>query len=175
VSAAGPLVPLAGRVALGAAALAGASALLVWAPGAGAQVRQLLGFGFSGPARDPQAALEIAATNLRLVGACLLGAWAVGRRPELRLACDAALGLLLALNAAAVGVALGAYGTQMLQAVALHGPLELAAFAWGGGAYLAARRDPLSASRLAAAAAAASAFALAGAWFETYVQLGGNP
>jgi len=175
VSAAGALAPLAGRVVLGAVALASTSALAVWASGAGPRTRQLLDFGFAAPARNTHATLEIAATNLRLVAACLLAAWTVGRQPPLRLALDAAVGLLLALNAATVGVAVGAYGPRLLEAIALHGPLELAAFALASGAYLAARHGELSGCALAASAGGATALVVAGALIETYAQLGGNP
>ena len=61
------------------------------------------------------------------------------------------------------------------EAVAAHAPLELAAFAVAGGAYLSARRRPLDGRQLIAAAAASSLLLAAAAVVETYVQIGGRP
>jgi hypothetical protein len=174
VSAVCPTQRLAAGIVLGASMLGGGMALLIWGLGVSQQARRLLGLTFTDPAREPEAALEIAATNLRLVAACLVAAWAVGRRPPLRLAFDVTLGLLSAANAAAVGVALGGYGVRLLEAVALHGPLELAAFALAGGAYLAARARELPIAALAVTAGIASSLVAAGALIETYVPLGGD-
>lgn len=160
------------RVAVCALALTAAGAALVRAFGADAAARELLGFRFDPPARQPGEALRVAATNLRLVAAALVAAWAVTSRPRLRLPLDITLALLLALNVGAVGLAVGAYGTPALQAVALHGPPELAAFALAGGAYLAARRGTLRLGSLAAAATASTGLLAAAAVIETYVRIG---
>jgi len=48
-------------------------------------------------------------------------------------------------------LALPAYGTRLLEAIAAHAPLELAAFAIAGGAYLSARRRPLEELRVCVA------------------------
>ena len=97
------------------------------------------------------------------------------RRPQLRLPLDATLGLLLALNMAALGAALGGYGPRLLEALALHGPLELAAFALAGGAYLAARARPAHHRPPWRAAAAVAVALLAGRRLvETYVRLGAD-
>ncbi len=162
----------AARVALATLALTISTALLVWALGAGHYARQLLGFPFDPPARRPGEALEIAATNLRLVAASLLAALVVRVRPQLRRLFDITLVVVLALNTATVGVALGAYGTRLLGALVLHGPLELAAFALAGSAYLAARAGELSIGRLPGVAVVAVALVGAGAVVETYVQIG---
>jgi hypothetical protein len=162
----------AGRVAVCALALTAAAAVLVRALGADPAARELLGFRFDPPARQPGEVLRVAATNLRFVAAALVSAWAVTRRPRLRLPFDITLTLLLALNVGALGLAVGAYGTRALQAVALHGPLELAAFALAGGAYLVARRGALRLGPLAATAAACAALLAAAALVETYVPIG---
>jgi hypothetical protein len=172
LSAARSLPRHAGRVALCALALTAAAAGLVRALGADPAARELLGFRFDPPARQPGEALRVAATNLRFVAAALVAAWAVRSRPRLRLPFDITLALLLALNVGAAGLAVGAYGTRALQAVALHGPLELAAFALAGGAYLAAREGELPSHDLIQAAAVALALVALAAAVEAYVQLG---
>lgn len=162
----------AGQVALAALALISVTALLVRALGAGQAARELLAFRFAGPPRESAAALQVAASNLRLVAGALLAAWAVRTRPQLRLPLDLTLAAVVALNSAVVGGALGAYGPRLLKALVLHGPLELAAFALAGGAYLAARAGELPSGRLAAAAVVACLLIAAGAVVETYVQIG---
>ncbi len=162
----------AARVALATLALTISTALLVWGLGASAHARQLLGFPFDPPARRPGEALEIAATNFRLVAASVLAALVVRLRPQLRRLFDITLVVVLALNTAALGVALGAYGSRLVDAVALHAPLELAAFALAGCAYLAARDGDLTAAGLALVAVLAVTLVAAGAAVETYVQIG---
>jgi protein-S-isoprenylcysteine O-methyltransferase Ste14 len=164
----------AGRVALAGVALTAGTALLVRLLDADHQARQLLGFDFNPPARRPGQAIEIGATNLRLVAAALLAAVVVHGRPQLRRPLDATLAVVLALNTATLGVALGAYGTRLIGAVALHAPLELAAFLLAGGAYLAARGPELTAGGLTAVAAVAVTLVAAGAIVETYVRIGGG-
>jgi hypothetical protein len=114
----------AGGVVAVTVALAGAVALLVRAFGADADARELLAFRFDPPGRRPGEALDVAATNLRFVVAALLAARAVTSRPRLRLPFDITLTLVLAINAAAVGITLGAYGTRTLRAIAAHWPLD---------------------------------------------------
>jgi hypothetical protein len=172
LSAACSLPRHAGRVAVCALALTAAAAVLVRAFGAEADARELLGFRFDPPAGQPGEALRVATTNLRFVAAALVAAWAVTSRPRLRLPFDITLALVLALNVGAAGLAVGAYGTRALHAVAAHGPLELAAFALAGGAYLAAREGQLPSHGLIQAAAAALALAALGAAVEAYVQIG---
>jgi putative Mn2+ efflux pump MntP len=96
----------------------------------------------------------------------------VASHRRLRRPLDVTLALVLLLNTTAVGIALGAYGSRLLASVALHGPLELAAFSLAGGAYLAARAGELGAGRLAIAAGLAVVLVAAGAVAETYVQIG---
>jgi hypothetical protein len=172
VSARGSLPGRAARVALAALAVIAATALLVSTSGADHRARDLLGLRFAGPGGHPADALQIAATNLRLVAAALIAAWAVRGRPQLRWPLDATLAVVAALNVAAAGLALGAYGDRLLASVALHSPLELAAFSLAGGAYLAARAGEFGAGRLAVAAGMAVVLVAAGAALETYVEIG---
>jgi hypothetical protein len=172
VNATGSLAPHAARVALVAIALIAGTALLVRALGADDRTHALLGLRFAGPGGNRADALQAAGTNLRLAAAALIAAWAVRGRPRLRLALDATLAVVAALNLATMGLALGAYGSRLLASVALHGPLELAAFSLAGGAYLAARAGELGAGRLAIAAGVAVVLVAAGAVAETYVQIG---
>jgi hypothetical protein len=95
-------------------------------------------------------------------------------RPELRPALDIVMGGLAGLNATTTGVALAAYGTRLLKAVAAHAAVELAAFAVVGGAYLSARHRSLAGRQVVAAAAASSLLLAAAAVLETYVQIGGG-
>jgi hypothetical protein len=168
---------LAGRSALTAARLVAAIAAVavtVRLAGAASAARSALAFEFSRPPARPGDALAVAAGNLRLIGGVLLAALLVGRRPAIRPALDLVVGALAGLNATTAGVALAAYGTRLLEAVAAHGPLELAAFAVAGGAYLSARRHPLDRGQLIAAAASSSLLLAAAAVLETYVQIGGG-
>ena len=164
----------AAQVAVAALALAAATALLVGALGQRAAARGLLGLRFDEPAREPRAALEVAATNLRLLAACLIAAAAVRLRSQLRPLLDGILGGLLAVNAIVIGLAAAGYGERLLASLAAHGPPELAAFALAGGGYLAARAGELSTGGFAAVAAAAVALIAVAAVLETYVQLGGT-
>jgi hypothetical protein len=166
------LVGAALRLAAGALALVALGALLVAALGVGPWARDQLAFRFAEPARRPGAAFDVAAANARLAAAALLSAWAVRHRPGLRAALDPVLGLVAAANLALLAVALGAYGRPLLESVALHGPLELAAFAVCAAAYLAARQQELDRNALVGAGAAAFALLAAAAIVETHLQLG---
>ena len=158
--------------AAGLVAAIAAVAVAVRLAGSSSTARSSLAFEFSRPPATPGDALAVAAGNLRLAGAVLLAALLVGLRPPIRRALDVVVGALAGLNAATVGVALAAYGTRLLKAVAAHAPLELAAFAVAGGAYLSARRRPLAGRQLMAAAAASTLLLAAAAVLETYVQIG---
>jgi hypothetical protein len=174
VSGARPLPAQATRVALAALALIAATALLVAAAGAGDGARELLGLRFAGPSGRPADALQVATTNLRLAATALIAAWAVRGRPQLRRPLDVTLAVVGALNAATMGIALGAYGDRLLGSIALHAPLELGAFAVAGGAYLAGRDGWLPAGALATAAAAAIGLIAVGAVLEIYAQIGAD-
>jgi hypothetical protein len=172
MTAARPRLQSALRLAAGALAAITVGALLIAALGAAPWVREQLDFRFAGPARRPAAAIDIAATNGCLAAAPLLSAWAVQRRPGLRVPLDASLGILAAANVAVMAAALGAYGLQLLGSVALHGALELGGFAVCAAAYLAARHHALSRDAVVGASVLALALLAAAALVETYVQLG---
>jgi hypothetical protein len=174
VSGAGSLPAQATRVALVTLALIAATALLVAAAGAGDRARELIGLRFAGPSGRPADALQVATTNLRLAASALIAAWAVRGRPQLRRPLDVTLAIVGGLNAATMGVALGAYDDRLLGSIALHAPLELGALAVAGGAYLDGRDGMLPTGALAAAAAAAVGLIAVGAVLETYVQIGGD-
>jgi hypothetical protein len=174
VSATRSLSRRAARVALAALALAAATALLAGVLGERAAARGLLGLRFDEPVREPGAALEVAATNLRLLAACLIAAAAVRLRSQLLPLLDGILAGLLALNAITIGLAAAGYGGRLLASLAAHGPPELAAFALAGGAYLTARAGELSAGGFAAVAAAALGLIAVAAVLETHVQIGGT-
>jgi hypothetical protein len=174
MTAARPLRRPAARIAGALLATVAAVAALVRLTGLTSAARELLAFDF---ARPPATAAEAAATaagNLRLAGAVLLAALVVELRPSVRPALDAVVATLAALNTGAAGLALAAYGRRLIEAVAAHAGLELAAFATAGGAYLSARRGALRLGSLAAAAAACAALLSAAAVVETYVRIGGD-
>ena len=160
------------RFAFGTIGLIVALSLVVRAVGAAPPVRELLGFSFDAPPREPGEALALAATNLRLAAAALLAAALVRTRPDLRMFLDATLGGLLAFNIAGAASALGAYGTRLLIDVGVHAALELMAFSLAGGVYFAARRRELDGRRLAGAAACCAWLLADAALVETYLQLG---
>jgi len=156
------------RVATGACAVCAFVALCVAVAGQGAAARAELGFTFPAAAREVGAGAALAAHNARYVAAVLLACFAVAGVPALRPFLDAGLAALLGFNAALIGVALGAYDLRLARALAVHGTLELAAFALAGGAYLRARRGALGPRALLGAGAASfvllSAAALVEAW-----------
>lgn len=146
--------------------------------------RDALGFGFGGVPRTFGEAVSIFAHNARLMGAVAAAVIVVqslrleradgslGRGGELaRSGVDVVLGVAVAVNAAVVGVAFGAYGDRMVKATLPHAPVELAAFGLALALYLRARRErlrPRPALLLAAAALALLAFA---ALIEVFAQL----
>jgi hypothetical protein len=166
------LLAASGRLFAAAATSVAVGALVVRCLGRGSWVRSLLGLRLPEPAGDPQAAVQAAATNLRLLVAVLVGALAVQRLPAVRAPVDIALGTLAALNLAVVALAFGAYGVPLLTQVALHGTLELAAFAIATSAYLAARRCGLGPRSLVSAAGFAVVLLSLGALAETYLDTG---
>jgi hypothetical protein len=111
-------------------------------------------------------AFTIAANNLRLAAAPLLGALVVTRQPALRAPLDVLLSALLLVNAALVGAVLGAYGGDVGARLLPHGPVELAGFSAAGGVYLAARTRTVSRYEWAYGAIAAGAGLVAAAVLE---------
>ena len=143
-----------------AAAVVIAAAATVSLTGLADEARVLLGLDFAGVERSPTAAASIAIDNGRIAAGVLLCACLAPRLlTRTRIVIDVLLAALLALNAAAVGVAFGAYGTRAIRATALHLPLEIAALSLAGGAYMQACRQPLTRRALAAVATAGGAAA----------------
>ena len=136
--------------------------------------RKMLRFGFGGVEQSPSEVARLTIHNARFAGGTLLCA---GLAPRLtkhaRRAVDLLLGGLLTFNAAAVGIAIGAYGMRAITATATHLPVEFAALSLAGGAYMQACKQPLSARELAAAATATGLLLIAAAALETYVSTGG--
>ena len=137
------------------------------------ETRKMLRFGFGGVEQSPSEVARLAIHNARFAGGTLLCA---GLAPRLtkhaRRAVDLLLGGLLTFNAAAVGIAIGAYGMRTITATATHLPVEFGALSLAGGAYMQACKQPLSARELAAAATATGLLLMAAAALETYVSTG---
>lgn len=154
------------RLGLGALGLAGLAALAGAAAGSEALGLTLAPHTPASPAE----ASGILATNLRvlLLVAAACACWTMGM-PRLTLrCCDLALAALLALNAAAIGLALGALGTPALGRVLAHAPAELAGFGVAAAAYLRARRGA-KATELTRALALSSALLVLAALLESYL------
>ncbi len=160
------------RVATAACAVCLAVALCVTLAGERETARAQLGFGFPSAPRQLGEAAAIGVHNARYGAAVLLASLAVGWTPALRPLLDAALAALLGFNAGAIGLSLGAYGTRLLEAIVLHGTLELAAFALAGGAYLRARRGALGPCALLGAGAASLVLLATAALVEAWVAPG---
>jgi hypothetical protein len=169
-----PLVARSARAAAWLLAAIAAVAVAARLAGLTSAARSCLAFEFSRPPATAGEALTVAGGNLRLAGAVLFAAYLTGPRPAIRPVLDVVVGSLAALNATAAGVALAAYGSRLLEAVAAHAPLELAGYAVAGGAYLRARRGQLDGHQWAAAAATCTGLLAGAAVVETYVQIGGE-
>ena len=129
-------------------------------------VRDLLDLGLRPTRCSGAEAAVIAANNIRLAAAPLIGAVVLAHQPRLRPPLDVLLAALLVINAAIVGAALAAYGANLSTRLLPHGPLELAGFSAAGGVYVAARSRPVSAREWASAASMAAAALIAAAAFE---------
>lgn len=153
-----------------AASIAVAGAGVVIACGLGHDVRHLLGFDFGGIPRTPGEALRIAAHNGWMAALALIAAAIVSRvDAPARAFLDASLAMLLIVNAALVGVTVGAYGGRGFTAVAPHTPIEFAALALGGGAYMHARKQAIAIHALALTALMCASLLGTAALLETYV------
>ncbi len=151
-----------------------AAAIAIGVAGASDDARHVLRFGFGGVDRSPFEAVRIALNNARFAAGTLLCAALVPRLgPRIRTLVDVLLTALLVFNAAAVGVAIAAYGTRVIAATAPHLPLEFVALTLAGGAYMQARRQPVRVSALATVAAACAVLLGVAATLETYVSMGG--
>ena len=157
-AATGMVIAVAGAVSLG---------------GLAGETRALLGLDFGGVPRSPASAVSIAIDNGRIAaGVLLCGCLAPRRLTRARIVIDVLLASLLALNAGAVGLAFGAYGTRAIRATALHLPLEIGAMSLAGGAYMQACRRPLTGRAIAAVVTAAALLLIAAAAVETYSPIG---
>jgi hypothetical protein len=156
-----------------AAGMVIAAAATVLLGGLADEARVLLGMDFAGVRRSPATAASIAIDNGQIAAGVLLCAYLAPRLlTRTRIFIDVLLAALLALNAAAVGLAFGAYGTRAIRATALHLPLELGALSLAGGAYMQACRRPLTGRAIAAVVAAAALLLIAAAALETYIPMG---
>jgi hypothetical protein len=152
------------------------AALAVAAAGASDDARRALHFSFAGVERSPSAIAGITLHNARFAAGTLVCAGAFPRLgARTRALLDGLLVALLVLNAVAVGVAIGAYGTRVMSATALHLPIELGALSLAAGAYVQARVDAVSAGTLVAIAAGCALLLGAAATVETYVSGTGGP
>lgn len=141
--------------------------------GLAGETRALLGLDFGGVRRSPTAAASIAIDNGRIAAGVLLCAYLAPRLlTRARIFIDVLFAALLALNAGAVGLALGAYGTRAIRTTVLHLPLELAGLSLAGGAYMQACRQPLTRRAIAAVATAGALLLMAAAVLETYTPIG---
>jgi hypothetical protein len=159
----------------GAAIVIGAtSALAVQLSGEAEQLRGTLGFGFGGVRHTPAQAGCILLHNARFVAGTLLCA---AIRPSLRASTQQAVDLLLAallmLNAAAIGVALGAYGRRAATTIAPHGVPEFAALSLAAGAYMSTRKQAIGGGSLVVIAALCALLLTGAAVLETYASAGG--
>lgn len=135
-----------------------------------AAARGVLRFDFAG---TEQGGLEIATHNARLAAAAFIGAVAWPHLGRARFAVDACVIAVYALNAALIGLAVGGYGERTLRALALHGPLELAALSVAAGTYLTARRSSVTRPTLWRAAASSAVLLIVAGVIETSVQIRG--
>lgn len=143
------------------------------APGGPEALRDQLRFTFTPAPAHLSGATRLAANNL---GVCILGplgacAQLLYTSPLARMVArvifDVVLTVVFVTNAAQFGVALAAYGTQLL-AWTPHVPLELVALALAAGAYLRSRHDHLTPRQLAAAAALIAIIVTTSAAIETW-------
>lgn len=133
--------------------MAAVTTAVIAAVGFAPSLRSWLGFSFAGVPATPRAAIDIAVHNATIAAAPLGAAVAYPRLgTHVRTGMSLALVVLLAINAVAIGVALGAYGERALDALLPHAPLEVAAFSIAGGAYMQACQRRLSHRMLAVAA-----------------------
>ena len=133
------------------------------------ETRAALDFGFDGVDSSPAEAAGIAMHNAKIAGAVLLCAALAPHVTERARDCTSLLvAMVLGLNAAAIGLAIGAYGTRALRALAPHAPLELAALSLASGAYLHACKQRLTLVALVVVACTSAILLVAGAALETY-------
>jgi hypothetical protein len=175
------------RIAGAAAVVTGAIALLA-AITIAAQARRWLGFTFAGvPARIGEAG-SILFNNGRFVVGIGAAAWVLQLRlrktsPDEPGAVNIALSLLswgvdgvvllaALVNAALVGLALGAYGWRTVEALLPHGPFEICAYCIAGNLYLNARRRLISRDEWITVGATSIGLLIVAAVLETFAWVG---
>lgn len=167
------IVASSARCGVAACALMAVIAIVVVLTGMADEARRALRFGFGGVERSLSGAAQIAIHNARFAAGTLICAALVPRvTRHARILMDGVLAAVLVLNAGAVGVAIGAYGSRAIEATGLHLALEFAALSFAGGAYIQSRRQPLRAGTLALVAATCAAVLALAAALETYVPIG---
>lgn len=160
------------RCGVAAVALVAVIAIVVALTGMADDARRALRFGFGGVDRSLSGAAQIAIHNARFAAGTLICAALAPRvTRRARILMDGVLAAVLVLNAGAVGVAIGAYGSRAIKATGLHLALEFAALSFAGGAYIQAREQPLRARTLALVAATCAAVLVVAAALETYVPI----
>ena len=151
------------------------AAVAVSLAGLADETRSILRFGFGGVDRSPAEVASIAIHNARFAGGTLLCAAIAPRLTRrARRVVDLVLGTLLAFNAGAVGIAVGAYGARAVSATALHLPVEFSALSIAGGAYMQACKQALTGRELAVVGATTALVLVVAAALETYVSIGGT-
>lgn len=160
--------------AVAASALMVVAAAVVAATGSGGFFRDQLQFGFAGVPRTIGEAAGIALHNAKFAAGALIGAAITPHTTQrMRHVVDAVLGMVLVVNAVAIGLVLGAYGSRAMAALALHAPLEIAAMSLAGGAYLRSRTVRLGTSGVAVVGAGSIVLLALAAALETYASAGG--
>ncbi len=145
-----------------------AAALAAGLPGAAELVRDALALDLQPDPQQPSETLTITLTNLRVAALPVLGALAVTHAAHARALFDALLAVVLGLNVALVGAAIGAYGPVRLAPWLMHLPLEWAGLSLPLAAYLHARsRRSTRPSALLVLLAATTALLAVGALVET--------
>lgn len=153
--------------ALWALTLLAAAAVSAHAPLAAA-VRAGLGFDLQPRAGTAAEAVDIATTNLRVVGGLVLAAVAVSASPAMRRVADPVVVLVCAANAALVGVAIGAYGGAAIRWLP-HLPLEWAALASAVTLYCGARTSPRRPTAVVLHVVVGAVFVVAAAAVEVFL------
>lgn len=148
---------------------------IVMLTGLADETRGSLRFGFGGVEHSVTEVARIALYNARVAGGTLVCA-AVAPRVGMRVRrlVFVLLATVLTCSAAAVGVAIGAYGNRAILAVAIHLSIEFGALSLAGGAYMQACKQALSARELLAAGATTGLLLAVAATLETYVSVGGT-
>ena len=151
---------------------------------AAAEVRDWLGFTFSGVPGTAEQALEIFINNARLLiaaiaacvvlqGSALIDPEADRQPPRWQSTavhiCDVVLGTLAVANLAVIGAAIGAYGDRVVKHLLPHGPVEALAFAIALALYVRSRRGPVARRDFLRLAGLALAVLIVAALLETFV------